>query len=62
MPMEVQCVGGVTALIDCFIREKKKSRADCTGALGPVWTGAEDSPTSEFDPRSAVRIASRHTD
>jgi len=27
-----------------------------------VWTGVEYSPAPEFEPRSAVRIASRHTD
>jgi len=27
-----------------------------------VWTGAEYSPAPEFEPRSAVRIASRRTD
>ena len=54
-------MGGVTVLIDCFIRGKK-SRADCTGASGPVWKEAEDSPTPEFDPSSDVLIASHHTD
>ena len=60
MPVQVQ--RGWIYSTTRLLYSVKKSRAGCTGASGPVWTEAENSPTPEFVLRSDVRIASRHTD